>query len=62
MTFGLSIMENMKKEYNYLLHLLEFFKIELVLGKIIESFLRSFPINLELYFKSLAPENRRQNP
>ena len=62
MTFGLSIMENMKKEYNYLLHLLEFFKIELVLGKIIESFLRSFPINLELYFKSIAPENRRQNP
>lgn len=59
MTFGLSIT---KKKYNHLLYLLEFFKIELVLGNIIDSFLRSFPIDLQAHFENVDNENRRQNP
>lgn len=53
LTFGLSIA---KEEYNYMLYLLEFFKMENVLGNIFESFLRSFPIDLERYFKTDSGE------
>lgn len=58
-TFGLSIA---KEEYNYMLYLLEFFKIENVLGNIFESFLRSFPIDLESYFKANNGEITKINP
>ena len=58
MTFGLSITES---KYNHLLYLLEFFKMELVLGNMIESFLRSFPIDLQAYFEEIDSENRSQN-
>ena len=54
LTFGLSCA---KKEYDILLYLLEFFKIENLLGNIMDSFLRSFPINLERYFENLHKKN-----